>query len=234
MTSTPTAEPDTRPAWQKARSLARRALLMEVWGYLSIARFVLRRPRVPHGAQAFTYHQPVFAVLVAFIVISAVELVVVDLVVRRWETVRIALLVLGVWGLVWMFGLLFGFLTRPHAVGPDGLRLRAGVEIDIPIRWDQVASVQRHKRISQTTQPQITRDEDGHRTLHLHVQNQTNVRVVMREPVTVRVPRGPVTVSSIELHADEPDALVQAARVRLTGVAPGPPTSGRRVAGRRA
>jgi hypothetical protein len=216
MTSQQTAEPDRRTTWQKTRSLARRALVMEVWGYLSIARFVLRRPRVPHGAQPFTYHQPVFAVLVAFIVISAVELVVVDLVVKRWETVRIALLVVGLWGLVWMFGMLFGFLTRPHAVGPDGLRLRAGVEIDIPLRWDQVATVQRHRRISQTKQPQVTFDEHGARTLHLHIQNQTNVRVSLREAVTVRVPRGHVTVSSIELWADEPDALVRAASARTT------------------
>jgi hypothetical protein len=61
-----------------------------------------------------------------FIGVSAVEFVVVDLLVRRWPTVRISLLALGIWGLVWMFGLLFGFLTRPHAVGPAGIRVRSG------------------------------------------------------------------------------------------------------------
>ncbi len=234
MISTQTAEPDRRTVWEKTRSLARRALVMEVWGYLSIARYVLRRPRVPRGAQPFTYHQPVIAILIAFIGISAVELVVVDLVVRRWESVRITLLVLGVWGLVWMFGMLFGFLTRPHSVGPDGLRLRAGVEIDIALRWDEVASVHRHKRISQTRQPQITLDEHGARTLHLHIQDQSNVRVSLQQPVTVRVPRGPVTVSSIEVYADEPDALVLAANAWMTAGGQGPTSGGPRVAGGRA
>jgi hypothetical protein len=131
-----------------------------------------------------------------------------------------------------MFGMLFGFLTRPHAVGPDGLRLRAGVEVDVPIGWDQVASVQRHKRVSQSKQPQVTLDEHGDRTLHLHIQNSTNVRVSLRQPVTVRVPRGPVTVRSIDLWADEPDALVQAAGAHLTGDAQAATTSPKRAVGR--
>jgi hypothetical protein len=79
---------------------------------------------------------------------------------------------------------------------------------------------------------QVTIDEDGERTLHLHVQDQSNVRVALRHPVTVRVPRGPVTVRSIELYADQPDALVQAARAHTTGVVPDPPSGERRLLGR--
>jgi hypothetical protein len=188
---------------------------MELWGYLSIARFVLRRPRVPAGAQPFTYHGPVLSTLIAFVVISAVELLVVDLVVRRWPTVRIALLVLGVWGLVWMFGMLFGFLTRPHAVGPDGIRLRSGAELDLRLSWAQVETVGRHKRVSQDTQPQVTLDEHGSRTVHLHVQNETNAAITLRGPVELRLPRGTVTTSRIELFADDPDAFVAAAREHL-------------------
>ena len=216
-----TAEEDRRTAWRKAGTLARRAVVLELWGYVSIFRYVFRRPRVPRGAQPFTYHEPVAPVLVAFVVLSAIELVVVDLVVKRWPSVRIALLVLGIWGLVWMLGMLFGFLTRPHSVGPDGLRLRAGVEVDIALSWNQVQAVQRHKRTSQDRQPQITLDDEGTRTLHLHVQNQTNVRVALREPVTVRVPRGPVTVAYVEVFADRPDALVRAARQQLGAAHPG-------------
>jgi hypothetical protein len=56
--------------------------MLEIRGYQSIFRFVLRRPRVPAGAVGFSYHQPVFAILIVFVSVSAVELAVVDVVVR--------------------------------------------------------------------------------------------------------------------------------------------------------
>jgi hypothetical protein len=127
------------------------------------------------------------------------------------------MLVLGTWGLVWMFGLLFGFLTRPHAVGAEGIRLRSGAELDIPLDWDQIATVTRRKRTALGKQPQISVDEHGDRTLHLHMQNETNVHIALRSPVTVCLPRGPRIVTTIEVWADEPDAFADAARRHLTG-----------------
>lgn len=141
-----------RTWWQRAAHLARRAWWMEIASYRAIFRFVFRRPRVPAGATGFTYHSPVLALLVAFIVLSTVELVVVDLLVRRWEAVRLPLLVLGLWGVVWMVGLLLGMLTRPHAVGPDGIRVRSGSEIDIDLGWDVVASVVRRRDVGEGRQ----------------------------------------------------------------------------------
>lgn len=215
MTAGQAVDAGHRARWDVARYWIRRLWMMEIWGYLSIFRFVFRRPKVPRGAQAFSYHQLVMPLLTVFIVVSAVELVVVDVLVRRWEGVRIALLVLGIWGLIWMFGLLLGFVTRPHAVGPDGIRLRSGAELDIALRWDQVEAVTRRQRTAHDKQPQISVDEHGSRTLHLHMQNQTNVRISLHSPVTVRLPRGPQTVSTVELWADEPDAFVDAAQEQL-------------------
>jgi hypothetical protein len=204
-----------RTPWQVGCFWMRRAVMLEIWGYLSIFRFAFRRPRVPSGATAFTYHQPVMPLLIVFIVVSAIELVVVDVLVRRWPPVRITMLALGIWGLVWMFGMLFGFLTRPHAVGPAGIRLRSGAELDLPLSWEQVEAVGRHKRVSQDTQPQVTVDEHGSRTVHLHVQHETNTAITLRGPVELRLPRGAVTASRIELFADDPDAFVAAAREHL-------------------
>lgn len=196
------AEP--RTGWAVARYWMRRLWMMEIWGYLSIYRFVFRRPKVPLGATAFTYHQLVMPLLTVFIVVSAIELIVVDLLVRRWEGVRVTMLALGIWGLVWMFGLMLGFLTRPHAVGPEGIRLRCGAELDIPLSWDQVEAVTRRKRTAPDRQPQISEDEHGTRTLHLHMQNETNIQIALRSPMTVHLPRGTQTVSKIEIWADKP------------------------------
>lgn len=122
------------------------------------------------------------------------------------------MLALGIWGLVWMFGLMFGSLTRPHAVGPDGIRLRSGAELDIQLRWDQVAAVTRRRRTSPGKQPQVSVDGHGARTVHLHMQNETNVQIALRSPVTVRLPRGAQTVSTVEIWADKPNDFVATAR----------------------
>ena len=209
-------QPATRTRWETARFWIRRLWMMEIWGYLSIYRFAFRRPKVPRGAQAFSYHQLVMPLLTVFIVVSAIELVVVDVLVRRWEGVRIALLALGIWGLVWMFGLLFGFLTRPHAVGPDGIRLRSGAELDLPLGWDEVDAVTRRTRTAPGKQPQVTADERGIQTLHLHMQNQTNVHITLRAPMAVRLPRGEQQVAVIEAWADDPAGFVDAARRHLS------------------
>lgn len=78
-------EAERRTRWEAARYWIRRLWMMEICGYLSMFRFVFRRPRVPQGAQAFAYHQPVMPLLIVFIVVSAIELVVVDVLVRRWR-----------------------------------------------------------------------------------------------------------------------------------------------------
>jgi hypothetical protein len=105
-----------RTGWRLAGYLARRAIMMEIRGYQSIYRFLFCRPKVPAGHIGFSYYQPVLAILIVFIAVSAVEVVVVDLIVRRWTNIRIPLLILSIWGLIYMLGFLFGMLTRPHAI----------------------------------------------------------------------------------------------------------------------
>ena len=100
----------------------------------------------------------------------SVEVVVVDLIVHRWlPAARLPLLVLGLWGVTFMVGLLFGMLVRPHAVGPDGLRIRSGSEVDLPLRWDEIAAVTRRTRRANEKQPKVTVDESGDATLHLRI-----------------------------------------------------------------
>jgi hypothetical protein len=186
--------------------------MAELHGYQSIFRFVFRRPRVPAGAAGFSYHQPVLATLVVFIAVSAVEMVVVDLIVRPWPHIRLPVLVLSLWGLVWMFGLLFGMLTRPHAVGSDGIRIRYGAGVDIPIPWDDVYSVTKRKRIVQERQPRVSIDDQGNATLHVRIANETNIDVQLERPAALRLPHGTETVSAVALYADQPAAFMDAVR----------------------
>ena len=199
--------------WRRVTYLARRAWAMEIHGYQSVYRFALRRPRVPAGAAAFSYHQTVLPVLIVFTVLSAVELVVVDLIVRRWwPPARIPLLVLGIWGVTFMLGLLFGMLVRPHAVGPDGIRVRSGAEVDLPLAWDDIASVTLRKRTIADKQPKVTVDDQGEATLHLRIMNETNLEIGLAQPTPLRLPHGSETVNRLAIYADDPKGLLAEVR----------------------
>ena len=95
----------------------------------------------------------------------------------RWTYIRIPLLIISIWGLVWMLGFLFGMLVRPHAIGPDGMRVRYGSEVDIPVAWHDVDSVANRKQAAQHKQPKLTIDDNGVATLHMRIQNETNIEV---------------------------------------------------------
>ena len=212
MTAPPTTVQHSRSRWQQFGHLAKRAVVIELRGYQSIFRFVLRRPRVPAGAVGFSYHQPVLPILIVFLVVSVVELVVVDLIVHRWTYIRIPLLILGIWGVVWMFGLLCGMLSRPHAVGTDGMRVRSGPEIDLALSWDDIYSVTRRRRTRPDKEPKITLDDDGQATLHLRIGDQTNLEVQLERPTELRLPQGLVTVTTIALYAEDPGGLMNEVR----------------------
>lgn len=195
--------------------LARRALSMEIGIWASLYRFLFRRPRVPAGAAGFTYHRQVSTILVVFIVLSAVEIPIVDLVVQRWEAVRIGFLVLGFWGLTWMIGLGLGYLTRPHAVGPEGLRVRNGAETDVALAWDDVHSVTLGKHTDEPKAPRVTMDGTGRRTLWIRMQNETNIEIALERPMVVRLPSGEETTDVVRLWVDEPKPFMDEVRKYL-------------------
>lgn len=197
--------------WQLLLHLARRAFWMEVHSYRSIYRWVFRRPRVPEGAVPFSYHQPVLPILIVLLVVSATELVVVDLIVHRWAWIRIPLLVLGIWGLVWMVGLLCGMLCRPHAVGPDGIRVRSGAEIDLAVPWADVRAVSKTTRTRKDKEPKVT-VEGGVRTLHLRIAEETRIDIALERPIEYRLPHGRETVERIALYAEDPRGFMDEVR----------------------
>ncbi|MEJ7650789.1 MAG: hypothetical protein WKF57_17385 [Nakamurella sp.] len=56
---------------------------------------------------------------------SALEIPLIDLLLPNW-TLRTIFGLIGLWGLVWMCGLLAVQYRMPHVVGPDWVRIRAG------------------------------------------------------------------------------------------------------------
>ena len=185
----------------------------EVGVWQSLYRFVFRRPRVPAGATGFAYHSPVMTILMIFIVLSAVEVPILDLIVHPWPWLRIPLLILGIWGLTWMIGLALSYLTRPHAVGPEGIRARVGADIDVDLPWDVVASVERARDVAEKA-PKL-RDEEHGRTLSLRMANETNVLVVLEKPVITRLSGREAEIDAVRLWADDVDGFLDAVRTHM-------------------
>src|SRR4051812_590969 len=115
--------------------VARKAAAYEWNIYRSLFRWVTRRPAASGpGARAFGYAAVITPVLVAFIVVSAIELPVLHLVLP-WRGVRLLADIAGIWGLVWMLGLMASVRGYPHVVSDAGLRIRSGGTISIDVPW---------------------------------------------------------------------------------------------------
>lgn len=201
---------------QRAWGFVVRALRVELRIYTSIARAVTGRRAIAPGSTGFGYHRPIFTILLIFIVLSAIEIPILDLIVHQWPPVRIGFLVLGIWGLTWMIGLLCAQLMRPHTVGPDGISVREGLEIDIALPWDDIAAVVRSPRVDEPKTPRVTESE-GIRTLSIRVQNETNVEIELERRTAVRLPgqppRGGVhEVDAVRLWVDDLDGFLDAVR----------------------
>ena len=201
------------PGRDRVARIARLAWRAEVGVWQSLYRWLFRRPRVPAGASGFAYHSPVMTILVIFIVLSAVEIPIVDLIVHPWPWVRIPLLALGIWGVTWMVGLMLGYLTRPHAVGPDGIRARLGTDLDVDLPWEAVASVERSRDVTEKA-PKI-RDEAHGRTLAIRMANETNILVTLEHPVPTEVSGRPAELDAVRLWVDDPDGFMSAVRTHI-------------------
>jgi hypothetical protein len=194
-----------------AVALVRRVVAFEISLYRSLFRWVTRRPYVPAGAAPFGYVGVIAALLWVFIVVSAIEMVVVHLLLP-WETVRIVADILGLWGLVWMLGLLASFRVHPHVVGEGGLRVRRGTGVDLTIPWDAVATVAGRERSRESSRGVQLDRADGATVLNVVMAGRTTVDVKLRRPLVVPLRTGPETVTEVRLFADDPRALVRAAQ----------------------
>lgn len=191
------------------RALLRRAVRWEAGTWRSLARWVTRRPDVPPGAVPFPYHGPLVAPAVVMAGLSLLEVVAVDVLVPwPWTALRVAVLAVGVWGALLTVGMGVAAVVYPHLVTAEGLRVRAGAGLDLHVAWEDVAEIRWVRRDHAGIR--AARVDDG--VLSVGVGNMTNVAVRLRRPITARLPRGPVEATAVHRYADDPEAVVTAAR----------------------
>jgi hypothetical protein len=188
-------------------------VVFELRLYRSLFRWVTRRPDLGGPEDTpFTYAKAVTPVMWLWIFASAAELPLAHVLVP-WEGVRFVLLLTGVWGLVWMVGLLASLYVYPHLVGPATLRVRYGASHSIALPWASVASIShRQQDLDSTVWTLQPRESEDGVDLQVGVSGQVNLHARLHGPTVVTTAKGPMEIVELSFFADDPRALVAHAR----------------------
>ncbi|MFE3319883.1 hypothetical protein [Nocardia sp. NPDC059195] len=197
-----------RPIAQLARSFVR--LEVDIW--VSLARVVARRPDTG-GGTPIRYAGAVSAVIWAFIVVSAVEIPAVHLLIP-WPAARIVALALGVWGLLWMAGMLAAHHMYPHVLTAELLRVRYLRRVGLDISLTDIRAI-RHDLRAYDGAKSLQLTGTGDQTLAVIIGSSTNIRAILTEPQTFPTPQGDFTVSTVAFWADDPQAAVAKIRAAV-------------------
>lgn len=190
----------------------RRLVSFELRGMASVGLWAARRRNgVPRGAAAVPYsgEQSAFLLLILFVTVletAAVEVLLHGL--SAPAALRVAVLVLDLYGVVAVLSVWAAGVTRPHVVSLAELRVRYGAFFDVRVPRHLVGSV----RISNSHNERGVVSVEGER-LAVAVSSRTNVLVELVEPVTVIRPLGSeARVSSVRFFADDPASAADALR----------------------
>ncbi len=203
---------------RRARRLAWAVLRLEVTLYLALGRWLTRRPDVPAGTTPIGYSRLVAPMLWLWIFGSATEVVVLDVLLSRWWTpLRIPLLVVGIWGLIWMLGMMAAYRTRPHLLGEASLQVRDGIHARVDVPLERIASVRSvdHDLPGLLKSVHVEGEGEG-AILLIGVGSRTNLELVLTSPTAWETPHGPATVGRVALWVDEPREVADVLRRRLS------------------
>ena len=200
-----------KPASTERPDWFRLAMQIEANGWRSLALWLRRRTVLMEGEKPYPYRGPLLAPMWVMIVLSALEVVALDVIIP-WTPgliwLRIFLIVLGAWGVIFVFGMLAGVTVHPHASGPDGLLIRNGSSLAIRIPWEDVPSIRYEQKSHDGRSVQL----DG-QSLLIAVSKQSTVRVEIARPIEVSLLRqGKCLVSAVSFYSDDGRALVKDAR----------------------
>lgn len=162
---------------------------------------------VPPGARAFAYHRHLTPMAIALLSLSAIEVAVYHLFLGHWSRVAaLAMFMVSDLGLVYLVGLVKSFRFRPILIDGDGVRVRAGFLIDLPVPLAQI------DRVTMAFSGDEMRDSG---TLNAALLAWPNVVIYLRAPVvrTTWLRRG--AYQRVAFRLDEPEPFVRLLHWRL-------------------
>jgi hypothetical protein len=193
---------------------AARIAVLEPRLWVCLLRWISRRTGTL--AREFVYHKrsQMGLILVMLAFTTPAELLVVELL-APWAWLRISLLVLGLYALLWMFGLYASLAALPHRLEEDGLRLRYGALAEGFVPFSEIAAVERARRRAPGPGDGLQTDpEDG--GMYLATGGKTDLTLILHSPRTIRGlfrSAGPAT--TIHLATDELERLASELRERI-------------------
>ncbi|WP_037772608.1 hypothetical protein [Streptomyces sclerotialus] len=193
------------------RGRALRLLLAHEGRWLaSLGMWVVRRQDgAGPGARevrAFGYARAQAPLVLGFAFVCLVETVGVSFLLADHPTLHWIVLVLDVYTVLMAVGMHTAAVTRPHLLGPEGLRIRNGARLDATVPVELISTVRRDLR--------FPKDKPPAGVLEAAVAGQTSVTLELSAPVTVvrRFLGAPEEVRTVRFHADDSRAAVTALR----------------------
>ncbi|MFI5428735.1 hypothetical protein [Aeromicrobium sp. UC242_57] len=185
------------------------AVRLELALYRSIGRWLARRPDVPDGATPIGYAQLVAPMLWLWIFGSATEAIVVEVLLRHFdapwaEAIRLPLLVVGIWGVLWMIGMMAAYRVRPHLLSEANLRIRNSARTWVDVPLNRIASVHTVEHELPGIIKAVHQDD---KLLLVGVSARTNLELRLDGIADLRTSGGDVAASRVGLWVDEPRSV---------------------------
>jgi hypothetical protein len=147
--------------------------------FRALWRWVRRKPDVPEGYVILTYGAEIKPIMWALVFLVPLEILAVEFLVP-WSVVRLILLVVSVYGTLWVLGFIAALSVRPHTVGGGRMVLRFAhfVQIAIPLVLVESVRTARHSGYRRAVQI-------DYGVLAMPIGDSTTLSVMLREPYPV-------------------------------------------------
>ncbi|MFI2368607.1 hypothetical protein [Streptomyces sp. NPDC018833] len=175
-----------------------KAMGMEFGLFRALWRWIRRKPDAPEGHQILSYGSEIKPIMWVMVFLVPLEILAVELLIP-WAVARIALLVLSVYGMVWVLGFIAALSIRPHTVGDGKIVLRFAHFTRITIPLELVESVRSSRHSGYRRAVNIS---DG--VLAMPIGDSTTLSIKLREPysVTPKPGKPPQEVREVRFAAD--------------------------------
>ncbi|HMS77067.1 hypothetical protein [Gordonia sp. (in: high G+C Gram-positive bacteria)] len=190
----------------------------EVGMFAALGRLVARRPNVPAGAQVFTSHRDLARLMWILVPLTVLESVVVHFLIRLlvpWPAVGIVVLILTVYGLLWVLGYVAGIAMNPHCLDDGTFLVRNGPRTCVSIPSEDIERVSPHNTEGLGLRPAF---DDGSHTLSVPLVGRTNVAVTLRRPLHTQPLTEHREVRTVRFFVDDPREVVRHLRSAIDNV----------------
>jgi hypothetical protein len=190
-----------------------KAMAMEFGLFRALWRWIRRKPDVPEGHQILSYGSEIKPIMWVMVFLVPLEILAVELLIP-WTVARITLLVLSVYGTVWVLGFIAALSIRPHTVGDGKVVLRFAHFTRITLPLELVESVRSSRHSGYRRAVDVS---DG--VLAMPIGDSTTLSIKLREPFSVAPKPGKPTqeVREVRFAADDVREAIRVLTAHTSG-----------------